>query len=175
MESTPLINRVAESGIITFNLEDLYPEADFISFDIKDYLFHGLILKEKDFRDALKSMDWSSYNGKIVLVGCSTDAIIPLWAYMLINQHLVNIATDVYNGSEEEYLKMYYREALQKIDYQQYKDQRVVIKGCSNRPVPANAYAFITSMMQPYAQSIMFGEPCSTVPIFKRPRVLQNA
>jgi len=174
MESTTLVNRVAESGIITFNLEDYFPKSDFISFDIKDYLFHGLILKEKDFRDALKTMDWSAYQGKIVLVDCSNDAIIPLWAYMLINQHLANVASDIYNGTQEEYLKMYYREVLQKIDYQQYKDQRVVIKGCSNRPVPANAYAHITSMMQPYAQSIMFGEPCSTVPIFKRPRILQT-
>ncbi len=174
MESTTLVNRVAESGIITFNLEDYFPKAPFIIFDIKEYLFHGLILKEKDFREALKSMDWTPYQGKIVLVNCSTDAIIPLWAYMLINQHLSNVASDIYNGSQEEYLKMYYREVLQKIDYQQYKDHRVVIKGCSNRPVPANAYAYITSMMLPFAQSIMFGEPCSTVPIFKRPRVLQK-
>ena len=170
MESTILVNRVADSGIITFNLEDYFPKHEFITFDIKEFLFHGMILKEKDFREALKSEDWSLYKNKIVLVICSADAIIPLWAYMLINACLEEKAYDSYNGNKEDYLKMFYREALQKIDYQQYKDQRVVIKGCSNKPVPDYAYAYITTLIKPYAQSIMFGEPCSTVPIFKRPR-----
>ena len=173
MENTGLINRVAESGIITLNLEDFFPKHDFAVFDIKDYLFHGLILKEKDFREALKNLDWSVYDSKIVLVICSTDAIIPLWAYMLIESYLVSTVADTYQGTEEEYLRMHYRNALKNINAAQYQDQRIVIKGCGHKPVPSYAYAFITSVLKPYAQSIMFGEPCSTVPIFKRPRVIQ--
>ena len=170
MESTTLVNRVAESGIITINLEDYFPKFAFKIFDIKDFLFHGLILKEKDFRESLKNMDWSDFASKIVLVTCSADAVIPLWAYMLIESHLFGIAKDAYHGTEEEYLKMHYRSVLNNIDVKQYTEKRIVIKGCSNKPVPSYAYAYITHLLRPFAQSIMFGEPCSTVPIFKRPR-----
>lgn len=173
MENSTLINKVAESGIITINLEDYFPQKEFAVFDIKDYLFHGLILKEKEFREALKNQDWNNYKDKIVLVICSTDAIIPLWAYMLIEIYLKDVAFDTYQGGNEEYLRMHYRLILQHLQPEQYKDQRVVIKGCGNRPVPSYAYSMITSVLKPFAQSIMFGEPCSTVPIFKRPRVIQ--
>lgn len=173
MESNALINRVTESGLITINLEDFFPEKSFTIFDIKDFLFHGLILKEKDFRDALKSLDWDIYSEKIVLVTCSTDAIIPLWAYMLVAVYLQDVAHDTYQGDQEGYLRMHYRDVLQKLQPSQYQDQRVVIKGCGSKPVPSYAYAMITSVLKPYAQSIMFGEPCSTVPIFKRPRTIQ--
>jgi hypothetical protein len=172
MENTVLVNKVAESGLITINLENYFPQHSFAVFDLKDYLFHGLILKEKEFRDALKSLDWTRYEQKLVLITCSTDAIIPLWAYMLIESYLHGIAADTYQGSEEEYLRMYYRNVLSQIDFAKYIDQRIVIKGCSNKPVPAYAYGYITQLLKPYAQSIMFGEPCSTVPIFKRPRKL---
>ncbi|MGB4961221.1 MAG: DUF2480 family protein [Saprospiraceae bacterium] len=172
MESTTLVNRVAQSGIITINLEDYFPKHAFDVFDIKDFLFHGLILKEKEFREALKNFEWTKYQSKIVLVVCSTDAIIPLWAYMLIETHLTGIAADTYQGSEEEYLRMHYKNIIQNIDGSSYDGQRIVIKGCGNKPVPSYAYASITAQLKPYAQSIMFGEPCSTVPIFKRPRVL---
>jgi hypothetical protein len=172
MENTVLVNKVAESGLITINLENYFPKHSFAVFDLKDYLFHGLILKEKEFRDALKSLDWTRYEQKLVLITCSTDAIIPLWAYMLIESYLHGIAADTYQGSEEEYLRMYYRNVLSQIDVAKYIDQRIVIKGCSNKPVPAYAYGYITQLLKPYAQSIMFGEPCSTVPIFKRPRKL---
>jgi hypothetical protein len=174
MESTILVNRVAESGIITINLEDFFPRSEFKVFDIKDFLFHGLILKEKDFREALKNLDWSEYTHKIVLVTCSTDAIIPLWAYMLIDTYLYNVAVDSYHGTEEEYLRMHYRSELKKINPEQYADKRIVIKGCSSKPVPSYAYAYITHLLRPYAQSIMFGEQCSTVPIFKRPRTITH-
>ncbi len=170
MESTVLVNRVAESGIVTINLEDYYPKHAFAYFDIKDFLWQGLILKEKDFREALKNMDWSVYDSKIVLVICSSDAIIPMWAYMLIESNLQGIANDTYVGTTDEYIKMHYRKVIQEIDAKQYQDQRIVIKGCSNKIIPPYAYACITSSVKPYAQSIMFGEPCSTVPIFKRPR-----
>jgi len=172
MESNTLVNRVAESGIITINLEDFFPDREFATFDIRDYLFHGLILKEKDFREALKNMDWSIYEGKIVLVTCTTDAIIPLWAYMLIEIYLQTVAFDTYQGDMEEYLRFHYKNILQKLDPLQYQDQRIVIKGCGNKPVPSFAYAMITAVLKPSAQSIMFGEPCSTVPIFKRPRII---
>jgi Protein of unknown function (DUF2480) len=172
MESTTLVNRVAESGIITINLEEYYPRFEFMTFDIKDFLFMGMIIKEKDFRESLKNLDWSVYSSKIVLIGCTADAIIPLWAYMLIETHLVGIAADTYQGTMDEFLKMHYREVLRSIDVQQYEEKRIVIKGCSSKPVPAYAYAYITRLLKPYAQSIMFGEPCSTVPVFKRPRII---
>lgn len=172
MESETLVNRVAESGLITINLESYFPQKQITVFDIKDFLFHGLILKEKEFRDALKILDWSVYQDKIVLVNCSTDAIIPLWAYMLIENYLVDIAADTYQGSTEEYLRMHYKKVIESIEASQYKDQRIVVKGCGTKPVPSLAYAVITKVLKPYAQSIMFGEPCSTVPVFKRPRVV---
>jgi hypothetical protein len=174
MEPIGLVNKVADSGLITINLEHYFPQASRAVFDLKDYLFHELILKEKEFREALKQLDWTVYDGKTVLVICSTDAIIPLWAYMLIASHLTGIAAGLYHGTEEEYLNMHYHNVLSEIDPEQYKDKRIVIKGCSDKPVPAYAYAKITSLLKPYAQSIMFGEPCSTVPIFKRPRALSD-
>jgi hypothetical protein len=172
MEVETLINKVAESGIVTLNLEMFFPEKEFVVFDIKDYLFHGLILKEKEFREALKLLDWAAYQDKIVLVNCSTDAIIPLWAYMLIENYLVNVAADSYQGSTEDYLRMHYKKVIESMDVLQYKEQRIVIKGCGTKPVPSYAYAVITKVLKPFAQSIMFGEPCSTVPVFKRPRVV---
>jgi len=118
----------------------------------------------------LKNLDWSIYDSKIVLVNCTADAIIPLWAYMLITSYLDNVAADIYQGTEEEYLRMHYRSILGELHPEQYMEQRIVIKGCSSKPVPSYAYAYVTQLLKPYAQSIMFGEPCSTVPIFKRPR-----
>lgn len=173
MENAVLVNKVAESGLITINLESYFPNHEFVVFDLKDHLFHGLILKEKEFREALKTLDWSVYQHKIVLITCTTDAIIPLWAYMLIESNLQGIAADTYQGSEQEYLRLHYRHVLSQMDFEKYTDQRIVIKGCSNKPVPAEAYGYITRLLKPYAQSIMFGEPCSTVPIFKRPRNIQ--
>lgn len=167
-----LVNRVAESGIITLNLEDYFPGYEISGLDIKEFLFMEMILKEKDFRQALKEKDWSVYQDKIVLIFCSVDAIIPSWAYMLLASYLSEIAVDVYYGSQEEFLKMHYRKSIESIDASEYEDKRVVIKGCGDKPVPAAAYGMMTSALKPYAQSIMFGEPCSTVPVFKRPRKL---
>lgn len=167
-----LVNRVAESGIITLNLEDFYPSAEFAELDIKEYLFMEMILKEKDFRQALKVKDWTVFQDKIVLIHCSVDAIIPSWAYMLLESYLSENAGEVYYGSREEYLKMYYKNRIASLDAAEYEDKRVVIKGCGDKPVPSAAYGMITSKLKPHAQSIMFGEPCSTVPVFKRPRKL---
>lgn len=169
----PLINKVAQSSLKTINLEHYYPDHDMVAFDLKDYLFHGLILKEKDFRKALKEHDWDQYANKVILIDCSTDAIIPVWAYMLVASYAAGVAYDIYQGSKEEYLKIHYTKILETLDYQSHQEERIVIKGCSDRPVPPLAYAILTAKLKPYAQSIMYGEPCSTVPIFKRPRKLR--
>lgn len=170
---TPLVNRVANSGLTTLNLEDYYPVPEMVTFDLKDYLFHELILKEKDFRASLKEHDWTQYEGKILLVYCSSDAIIPVWAYMLVIGYAQDFVHDSYQGDRDQYLRHYYQDYISKQDYAQYQDQRIVIKGCSHKPVPPAAYMALTAAIKPYAQSIMYGEPCSTVPIFKRPRMVK--
>ncbi len=172
MEEKLLVNRVDQSGLITIDLEKFYPTDPILSFDIKEFLFHGLILKEKDFRESLKTHEWSQYKNAILCVYCSTDAIIPVWAYMLVNTHASSHAKEIFTGSQEEYLKFFYRNYIAGLDMHSFQEGKVVIKGCSNKPVPASAYADITAKLSQYAQSIMYGEPCSTVPVFKRPRVL---
>ena len=174
MENKPLVNRVANSGLITLNLEDYFPTIEVAAFDLKDYLFHGLILKEKDFRAALKDHDWSQYAGKQLLVYCSSDAIIPVWAFMLVAAYAAPVAADIYQGPAEEFYKLSFQNALSKLQFEEYEGKRIVIKGCSDKPVPPSAYAELTKRLQPYAQSIMYGEPCSTVPVFKRPRAIKK-
>lgn len=169
----PLINKVANSGLNVFNLEDHYPKTPIKLFDLKPYLFKELILKEKDFRTALKEIDWETYRDTTVLVFNSNDAIIPVWAYMLVASHLSGVAKTIFQGDLNEYLKVHYAQVIDDIDASQFAEERVIIKGCSNKPVPAFAYAAITYKLKPFAQSIMYGEPCSTVPIFKRPRKLR--
>ncbi len=169
----PLVNRVANSGLKVINLEDYYPTRSVVEIDLKQFLFKELILKEKDFRSSLKEIDWTKYKDKTVLVYNSNDAIIPIWAFMLVSQYLQGIAHSIYHGTAAEYLVHYYDNLIQEFDASVYQDERVVIKGCSNKPVPPAAYAALTASLKPFAQSIMFGEPCSTVPIFKRPRKLK--
>ena len=141
-----------------------------VSFDLKDYLFQELVLKEKDFRAALKAFDWSSIKDKNLAIYCSTDAIIPIWAYMLVTAYATPFAHSIFQGDESDFYANAFQKALQSVDGSQYDQKRIVIKGCSNKPVPAAAYVALTQKLQPFAQSIMYGEPCSTVPIFKRPR-----
>jgi len=169
-----LVNKVANSGLITINLEDSYPSNEIVELDIKPFLFKELILKEKDFRAQLKDIDWQQYQGKILLAYCSSDAIIPVWAYMLISTYAKPYATRIYQGPRNQFLVNHYEEVLKLKDYSIYDQKRVVIKGCSNKPVPSSAYASLAGYLQPFAQSIMYGEPCSTVPIFKRPRNLNK-
>lgn len=166
----PLVNRVANSGLITLNLEEYFPSHKIVTFDIKDYLFKEFILKEKDFREALNDYDWSQCQGKVLLVRCSTDAIIPIWAYMLVAAAAAPFATDIFQGTQEDYYRSYFLRALEKLDMEQYQDKRLVIKGCSHRPVPPAAYLEVTRRLQPVVKSIMFGEPCSTVPVYKQPK-----
>jgi len=171
----PLVNRVANSGLITLNLEDHFPKEEICQFDLKDYLYMELILKEKDFRMALKEHNWEQYKGKNLCVFCSADAIIPVWAYMLVATYATPHVNQVIQGNKDVFLTTHYKNALAEIDVESFKGKRIVIKGCSTKPVPASAYTELARLLQPYAQSIMYGEPCSTVPIFKRPRILKKA
>jgi hypothetical protein len=167
--SDAIVNKVAQSGLITLNLEDFLPQGEFTVFDLKDYLFMGLILKEKDFREALKGLDWSQYKDKNVAITCTADAIIPLWAYMLVTTYLQPVAGDVYVGTTEEMQKHLFLENIAAIDPSAYTDQRIVVKGCGDVPVGAFAYAGLTKHLLPHVKSIMYGEPCSTVPVYKAP------
>jgi hypothetical protein len=167
----PLINRVASSGLITINLEEFYPEYPIRTFDLKDYLFQGLILREKEFRSSLNEIDWASFEGSHFVMYCSTDAIIPTWAYMLVASKVEEYARSVYLGTESEFLTAHYQDVLSSLDYSKYENQRIVRKGCSKKPVPSGAYAVLTYYLKPRALSIMYGEPCSTVPIYKRPKI----
>ena len=169
-----LVNRVAKSGLITLKLEDFWPQQALAHFDLKDYLFMELILKEKDFRTALKEHDWSQYSGKTLLVYCSTDAIIPVWAYMLVASAAADAGAEVFLGEETAFLQNHFNQAIAALDVESYRDQRIVVKGCSDKEVPPSAYLEITAKLRPLVRSIMYGEPCSTVPIYKRPTTRQK-
>ena len=166
----PLVNRVANSGLITINLEDFYPAEEILSLDLKEYLFRGLILREKDFREAMTAHDWTQYEGKNLAVFCSADAIIPTWAYQLVAVHAAPCVIMVAQGTVEQFIIQHYFRKLAALDAEQYRDTKIVVKGCSDKPVPVAAYMELTRILQPVAQSIMFGEPCSTVPLYKRPK-----
>ena len=170
--SEPFINKVAESGIITLNLEEFFPKEQVVIFDIKDYLFMGLILKEKDFRQALKDLNLEEYKNKIVAVVCSAEAIIPMWAYMLISSVLLQTAHAVMMGDENEVIKKILIKNIQQIEIKEFTDKRIVIKGCGETPIPEEAYLEITNLLRPVAKSIMYGEPCSTVPVYKKQTLL---
>lgn len=163
-----IINKVAGSGLITLNLETFLPEGDFISFDLKDYLFMGLILKEKDFRETLKTIEWQQYENKYVYIICTADAIIPVWAYMLVTTYLQPVAKDIFVGGEVEMKKFSFIKNLYQLNLDDYRDQRVVVKGCGDVHVDEYAYSEITKILVPVVKSIMYGEPCSTVPVFKK-------
>ncbi|MHA4894082.1 DUF2480 family protein [Pedobacter sp. PWIIR3] len=162
------VNKVATSGLVTLNLEDYFDKGERLVYDIKDNLFHGLMLREKDFREFIKTHDWSAYQGKNVAITCSTDAIVPTWAYMLLANKMKPYANEVIFGTLETLEAVLFTKALAKIDLQSFADERVVIKGCADIEVPVAAYVEITSLLTPVVKSIMYGEPCSTVPIFKR-------
>jgi hypothetical protein len=164
----PIINKVTESGLITIDLENYYPQANIAIFDLKDHLFMGLILKEKEFREKLKATDWQQYKGKHVAVTCSADAIIPVWAYMLVAAYLEPVADEIIMGDEKELHKKLFLENISAIDIKAYEGQRVVVKGCGDKPIGEFAYLEITKRLRPVVKSIMYGEPCSTVPIFKQ-------
>ncbi len=163
-----IVNKVAESGLITLDLETFYPTEEILAFDLKDHLFMGLILKEKDFRAALANMDWESFRDQYVTLFCSADAIIPLWAYMLVSSQLSGVARRIFSGSPEEARKQLFMERLKAIDSNDFADKRVVIKGCGDLEIGEYAYIEITNKLTPVVKSLMYGEPCSTVPVYKR-------
>lgn len=163
-----IVNKVEQSGIITIDLEDYYPSGERVLLDIKDLLFQGLILREKDFREFVKNQDWTIYKDKYVALTCSADAIVPTWAYMLLATHLEPYAKKVVFGDLEILETILYNEALAKLDIDAYKNARIVVKGCGNLPVPKAAYVEITRLLRPVAKSIMYGEACSTVPLYKQ-------
>ncbi len=168
MSDDLMINKVAESGLITIDLEDYYPKEEVAVFDMKDHLFMGLILKEKDFREALKNLDFSSYQNKNVAITCTADAVIPMWAYMLVASVLQPTAKEVLFGTAEEAKTQLLLNNISKISVAEYTDKRVVIKGCGEKPIGESAYLQATKLLRPVAKSIMYGEPCSTVPIYKK-------
>jgi hypothetical protein len=165
-----IINRVAKSGIITINLEEFYPSGERELFDIKGLLYQGLILKEKDFREFVKNEDWSTYTDKYVALICSEDAIVPTWAYMLLATNLAPFVKKVVFGDLETLETVLYNEILNELNINAYKGVRIVIKGCGDLPVPKAAYVEITRLLRPVAKSIMYGEACSMVPLFKQPK-----
>lgn len=163
-----IINKVAESGLITLDLEEFYPNEEIVAFDLKEYLFMGMILKEKDFRAALQGLTWGDYKDKLVALYCSAEAIIPLWAYMLVSTNLSGIAKKVFAGTPDEMRKQLFIEKIRGINPEEYTDKRVVIKGCGELEVGEFAYVEITNKLTPVVKSLMFGEACSAVPVFKK-------
>jgi hypothetical protein len=170
MQTPEIINKVVNSGLVSLDLEDFYHPGERVLYDLKNNLFQGLILREKEFRAFLKEHDWSTYQDKNVAITCSEDAIVPTWAYMLLSLHLTPYAHLVVFGDQETLEDKLFFDALSRIDLEQFRDKRVVVKGCSKHPVPLSAYVETSRLLMPVVQSLMFGEPCSTVPLFKRPK-----
>lgn len=162
-----IINKVSQSALLTLDLEKYFPEEKIVLFDLKSFLFMELILKEKDFRAALQTTDWNQYRDQIVGVYCSADAIIPIWAYMLVASYLQPVAKDVIQGDEQMVLRQILLKRISAIDPMEFSDKRVVVKGCGEKPIGEYAYLEITRLLRPVVKSIMYGEPCSTVPVFK--------
>ncbi|TRX37919.1 DUF2480 family protein [Flavobacterium sp. ZT3R18] len=162
-----IINKVANSVLEVFDLEDYYPAGVRVQIDISQWLIDGFLLKESDFREQLNNQDWSKYQGQYVAIACGTDAIIPKWAIILVTMHLAPYAKKIINGSIEDLDSALYGELLPEIDYSVYQDKPIIIKGCSRKPVPMRAYVLAAQYLQPYARSIMYGEACSAVPLYK--------
>ena len=163
-----IVNKVAVSKLEVFDLEDYFPNEDLLSLDIAQFLFEGFILKEKEFRAALKEFDWNKYKDTYVSLYCSTNAILPAWAYILIVSHLNTFSKLTIQGSQKDLLISIYNEKLMHLDFTVYMGLPVILKGCSNKPVPQEVYVLATQKLLPFAKSIMFGEACSAVPLFKR-------
>lgn len=166
--SEEIINRVANSKLVTFDLEEFYPKGERMSMDIASWLMEGIVLYEKDFRAKAEDFDWSKYQDCYVNLFCSTDAIVPGWAFLYLSLKLVPYAKKVTVGTSEETETVLFTEILQKIDFSEYQDKSVIIKGCAHKPIPQNAYLLTAQKLIPFAKSIMYGEACSSVPLYKR-------
>lgn len=167
-QGNEIVNRVANSSLITFDLEQYHQPGERVLLDISDQLFQGMILKEKDFRDFIKANDWKQYESKFVAVTCSSDAIVPVWAFMLLSIALQPHAKKIIFGTLEELETVLYREKLAQVDWAAFLNAKVVVKGCSKVFVPVAVYVEVTNQLRPLVSSLAFGEPCSTVPLFKR-------
>jgi hypothetical protein len=168
MASGEIVNRVANSALITIDLEDYYPKGIRVYFDIKEWLYEGLVLREKEFRSFVNTHDWSTYKDQFIALHCTSDAIIPGWAYMLVRLQLSGIAKQVVVGDLKTLETTLYQTTIDNLDLHFCENKPVIIKGCSNKPVPQNAYLFLIDKLQPIAKSIMYGEACSSVPLFKK-------
>jgi hypothetical protein len=162
-----IVNKVTGSGIVSIDLETFYVPGQRVVFDMKQLLFQELVLKEKDFRDFIKANNWAAYQDKLVAISCSADAIVPTWAYMLLALAMEPYASRVFFGTLEEMESLLFAEKINSINVSEYKDARIVIKGCGEKAVPVNAFVQLTNLLKPVARSIMYGEPCSTVPLYK--------
>ncbi len=163
----PIINKVASSDLITLDLEVFYPSGETVVFDLKNFLFKGLVLKEKDFREALKIFDWSQYRNKNVAICCSADAIVPMWAFMLVAVNLNGVARYYRFGTESELIADLLFQALKKIDPEEYRDKKLLVKGCGDKEVAASVYVEVARILLPVVSSLMYGEACSNVPLWK--------
>lgn len=163
-----IVNKVEQSGLVQLDMKDFYPQGQRAEIDLKDQLWQGLALKEKDFRDWIKQEDWSKYQDQYVAVHCSADAIIPNWAYMLVASVLAPFAKKIVAGDRKTLESVLFEDFLRELDLEQYRDERLIIKGCTDLPIPEHSYAALTAKFSTVAKSVMFGEPCSTVPVFKR-------
>ena len=163
-----IVNRVAQSKLVTFDLEEYYPAGPRMVLDIKDWLYEGLILKEKEFRAHVEEHDWPVYKDAFVALQCSSEAIVPGWAFMLITSRLQPYAKQVVLGDQEALETALYQKVIEDLETEQFRDKPVIIKGCTNKPVPKNAYLWATTKIQQVAKSVMYGEACSSVPLFKR-------
>ena len=166
-----IVNKVSESSLITLDLEEFYPKEETVVFDMKEYLFMGLILKEKDFREMMKALDLTPFQGKNIALTCTADAVIPVWAYMLVASYLEPLANEIVFGDAEFLHKTLFLKNIAKVDVANYEDKRVVIKGCGELPISETAYVAITALLLPVVKSIMYGEPCSTVPVYKKSKI----
>lgn len=162
-----IINRVANSKLITVNLEDYYPKGERVLFDIKDWLYEGFVLREKDFRNQVSEFDWSKYQDSYVALTCSSDAIIPGWAYILLSIHLQPYSEKTIIGNLEALETAIYQDVLNTLDVSEFEDKAIIIKGCSKKPVPQNAYIMLATRLKPVVKSLMYGEACSSVPLYK--------
>jgi hypothetical protein len=163
-----IVNRVAESKLEVFDLEDYYPDGRRMEIDLAQWLDEGFLLREKEFRQKLKEHDWNQYQSAYVSVFCSTDAIVPAWASILVTTYLASVAKAVFSGRSSAIDEALYQQILPKIDYEPFRDKPVIIKGCARKPVPTGAYLLAVQFLQPLAKSIMYGEACSAVPLYKR-------
>ncbi len=163
-----IVNKVANSVLEVFDLEDYYPNGIRTQLDISQWLLDGFLLKEKDFREALKNHDWSQFQNHFVAIHCSTDAIIPAWASILVTVYLSPFAKKVVVGNLTDLETSLYQEILPTLDYSKYQDKPIILKGCSKKPVPESAYIIAIQKLQPFAKSIMYGEACSAVPLYKK-------